>query len=717
MDHLLKRKKEIQHLLNNLQKKENLQTNLKTEIENKQNTLLVTKSKLKTLKLDLKTKEKTILLLKEKIENFKESKIIEVKNKLMNIQDKINNFKFKENINVFNDFKTINYFLDEYKLFVNVNQKIKKMFLNAKKQLKEKLINYLIRNIFNFKKMHEFLYGLHILVKYEFTFDETIFYDFIFQKLNNDYSKRFENHRLDKPEWIFDYLIDEIKKYKTYIIFYNNIKNKYYRERDNLNNQIYDKNNGSIHYNDGDDYEKDINLENKIIDKKDINNNEMINNNKIIDKKEINNKIINNNEMIDKKEITDNKMIDNKNINNKIINNNEMINNNKMIDNKNINNNFINNINQCEKEFMKIITSLINTNFNEIISSSSSQKRNLIIHFCDELRNFKTKLNAISDSEYLNSTMIKETLKTIEKERIHEKICLIFSEPFDTWFVDLNKIIDETVSFGISMIEIDDKLLSESVYCFCLELDNFFDIFIERFVFRCDEEKNMICCIFWGIEELKNLLIEKEIQVSEIMQKMKNKKFAKVNIPNLVSGEITDKKFLNNENFYRKDINFNENFNKKNINFNDNFNQKDINFNITPLINRNRMNYSLIKNLINHETENLLRQLGNFKFITEKTIVDVIIKFGKMQEIYGKYFNQSIFKDAIKMINEKLIDLIFEKLESERFLRIKEFYEDVSNVFGSFEVKIYIECVEDLFEGKNRDDEIFLKLKNIYLEN
>ncbi|KAK6090592.1 hypothetical protein P3W45_000315 [Vairimorpha bombi] len=138
----------------------------------------------------------------------------------------INNVQCKYNLQIFDSFGKYNEILNGIEGFPNLKSQLKIFLTNKKEDLKNLIMSDIVDN----KEIHKIIYLLKFVRQYEIFFNEELLYTC----LNNFINKRYEYHfltdketnRLDKAEWIFNYLEKKIDETYKFIEIYENISNK-----------------------------------------------------------------------------------------------------------------------------------------------------------------------------------------------------------------------------------------------------------------------------------------------------------------------------------------------------------------------------------------------------------------------------------------------------------------------------------------------------------
>jgi hypothetical protein len=202
----------------------------KYKIEELKKRLINLKNNYNSIKETLKQKKDIFIQLKSKIRKYKEHKnneILEIyRTKYNKIILSINNVQCKYNLQIFDSFGKYNEILNGIEGFPNLKSQLKIFLTNKKEDLKNLIMSDIVDN----KEIHKIIYLLKFVRQYEIFFNEELLYTC----LNNFINKRYEYHfltdketnRLDKAEWIFNYLEKKIDETYKFIEIYENISNK-----------------------------------------------------------------------------------------------------------------------------------------------------------------------------------------------------------------------------------------------------------------------------------------------------------------------------------------------------------------------------------------------------------------------------------------------------------------------------------------------------------
>lgn len=230
MDLLIKQKDKIENDLNNLKSQESdaeyKLTLLTTEIKNKvsrHNELIKSMSELRK---EYKNKQEIFKELKHLMKIYKEeqkqSLLKEYALEIENITKAINSIEFEFKINIFKKFDQIKGI--NTSLFPNLEKKKRKFFEENKYQLRLNIIEKIKCCMSEKEKISDLIFYINFLLKFEIYFNEGVFIDFLYKIIEKKFEYHFmsdrESNRLDKPEWIFEFLLRKYEEleylYKIY---------------------------------------------------------------------------------------------------------------------------------------------------------------------------------------------------------------------------------------------------------------------------------------------------------------------------------------------------------------------------------------------------------------------------------------------------------------------------------------------------------------------
>ncbi|KAM0675889.1 RAD50-interacting protein 1 [Gurleya vavrai] len=302
------------------------------------------------------------------------------------------------------------------------------------------------------------------------------------------------------------------------------------------------------------------------------------------------------------------------------------------------------------------ISDFVELKFNDISKSNSKQKMSLMIHFCDELQNFKAEIfkNFNFDIQCIN--VLDSFIKEIKNE-INERMEQVHLNNYKKWFDEYEKMLRESFSVYLALYDLDKNLflvvsqhIIDNIYIYC-------EMFIKQMRYINREEIHLLCLIFSEIENIK-------IFITELEQE------------------------FNNVHEYENSLNI----------------QKISKFNSD--------NLKLIKMLSKNDIDSLLKKIKNFKYLPEKVIVNFKIDLNNLLNEYKTYLKKGynlVEKNLGNTVDDFLMNCIVlkNKFESEEYFEFKEFLKNIVDCFKFYKDWKTItacKCIEDIFNGKNYED-------------
>lgn len=311
------------------------------------------------------------------------------------------------------------------------------------------------------------------------------------------------------------------------------------------------------------------------------------------------------------------------------------------------------------------IEGLINQKFGEILKSESEQKRELMLHFVDELgvmiNHFEEMFGYKISFEPVKTTFLEK-----EKEYVKQRMKDIHLDDHEKWFEEYQKLISECFINYKTLHSFDPGLLSEVISYVLNDLVIFFRLLTKRMQFITKEETYFMCYVFSEIEELKIFIQSKQNDLSS---------FIKTN----VTIDLHSLSLLNSENL------------------------------------------KLLKSAINDDLDFYLKKIKNFKYIQERIIVNTRLDITNYMSVCRKKMKRGY--NTIERHTGGYIDnyffeniLLKTRFDMEEFERFKNFYNQIKDIFcvyGQWKSDIAVKCVNDILNGKKPIDKRIESIFNI----
>ncbi|KAM0686698.1 hypothetical protein COBT_002075 [Conglomerata obtusa] len=563
MNNLLKKRNEIESMLNSFEEDEKQLSSIDYAIEKKRKELKKIDASLKSKKDLLEKKKQAQINLKSKITFYKKSKL-EIKEKeaikkIDKIISRINLLDFITPEDFSINFEKLNFLYAKSVPFEILCKKIKKFSGEQKERIIKILIDELKSNNSSVENAHKLAQSLQKIIDLEKCIKRKVIKTYLIGNICEDTIYHFlsnkETNRLDKPEWFFTHLGDKIKENKRIILVYTAI-------------------------------EPEIKI-------------------------------------------------------------------------------------PLFKSLFRRICDLIQTRFNEILKSKSTQKKNLMVHFCVELIEFKKiilkEIKYEVEIQFIANDFIKEI-----KQNINEKMEQVHLGNYKKWFQEYKIMLKDAFNVYLSVHDLDSDIFAiicqhiiDNIYIYC-------EIFIKQMRYINREEIHLLCLIFSELENIK---------------------------------------------FYITDLE-NEFINLK-------FSEKFVNIQKISIFNSE--NLKLIKSLVKNDTDILLKRIKNIKYIQEKILVNFVIDLSSLLIEYKETLEKGyqIIEKCIGMqidnffINQIILKNTFESVE---YFEFKDFFKKVFNLFDYYKEWNTItgcKCIEDIFNGrtpKNDDDSLFNLIYENYID-
>ena len=222
------RKKQIEQELNYATKiEEDLKRKHNEYGENIKNSVEEHNKLVKTLN-DLKSSYKNSLSefseMKKMINSYKEEQrsflLRQYERRIKEIVEMIQKIQFNPTTSIFHDFDALK--TAEASNFPNLEKKIQQYFDYQKEKLQNLIVSKIEKGLLNDR-----IYSMAFLIKYEKYFKESLLLTYQYEKIRHKFTYHFltskESARMDKPEWMFDFLSNELKEARHIFDLYDSI--------------------------------------------------------------------------------------------------------------------------------------------------------------------------------------------------------------------------------------------------------------------------------------------------------------------------------------------------------------------------------------------------------------------------------------------------------------------------------------------------------------
>ena len=176
-------------------------------------------AKYKEVTENLENKGDKIKVLEELVKKYKEDKEkkirLELEKEYKGVAGAASKIHFDLDLEIFKKFRHLKAL--ETSKFKRMDRKIGEKYAFEKKKLKVLLEKEVDSKIKNQKELHSAFFYLGYMKKYDENFGTDIFVDSFFKKISNHFGYHFlsdkETNRLDKPEWMFDFMLQKFEEY------------------------------------------------------------------------------------------------------------------------------------------------------------------------------------------------------------------------------------------------------------------------------------------------------------------------------------------------------------------------------------------------------------------------------------------------------------------------------------------------------------------------
>lgn len=318
-----------------------------------------------------------------------------------------------------------------------------------------------------------------------------------------------------------------------------------------------------------------------------------------------------------------------------------------------------------KKFLIEKLTQIVNQKADEISQSESEQKKDLLIHFAEEISRlaFEIKNNFEFD-------IVFEKVKTVLRDEnfnyIKYRLKKIHLDDHEKWFIEYQKLINEFFTTCKSLHKFDRNFLSDIIFFMIKEMVVFQGLLLKRMQFITKEETYLTCFMFSEIEELKFYIQSKQNELS---------------------------------------IN-------KNIN---------IGIDFHPLSKLNGEVLKWVKSSTKDDLDFYLKRIKNFQYIQERLLVNTKLEISTLIDMYKSKMKRG-YNVLDKFLGEYMDTYLFDniilkiKFEREEFKRFKFFFNQIKENFifyRQWKTDTGVKCVSEILDGKEPQDRSIDSIFNI----
>ena len=320
---------------------------------------------------------------------------------------------------------------------------------------------------------------------------------------------------------------------------------------------------------------------------------------------------------------------------------------------------------QCKNISDLIISTqdLVFRKFTEVLNIETKQKRNLILHFITQFKDFSENIKSKFGFD-LPNTQFKNMISTVQTQHIKDSLGEIHELKYVQWFEKYKELCRESISYINNFGDLDYTFQLKDVIILILD---HMRAFLENLRFINREEIKVAGFVFSELENLKKFL---EIEESDAVITNQN------TIENIVSS-------------------------------------------INKITKFNSEVFKLIKNLAVNDIQNTLKRISYFQFATSEAKRTTIVEINKIIDDY----KICIYSDIIEKVIQDMVDnflcneiLLKYKFTSTEYLEFRSFFNAIKKLFNGFEWKSDEACksIDSIFEGKNLGTQMFKTLQTMY---
>lgn len=231
MDALLKKKDSLERRLEELRDRRedriSRRDDLAAGIRLRKDELEKTRTNLRTVKSVLLEKKQRFMLLRKEVVAYKKSRLEDVREEherlYRSIFEEASRIRPSTSFSTFAEFTRIKELMDR-NVFRHLGRRLDRFYMEEKERLRKHILEQLEKRMQDKRKVHELIFQVKFLHRYEDYFGENIAIDFLYNKLLRGFEYHFmsskESNRLDKPEWFLDFILAKLGEYREFFGIY-----------------------------------------------------------------------------------------------------------------------------------------------------------------------------------------------------------------------------------------------------------------------------------------------------------------------------------------------------------------------------------------------------------------------------------------------------------------------------------------------------------------
>jgi hypothetical protein len=217
MDGLMKRKGYLEEKLVGLQQERDTIENNKSRLEN-----LINKKKAELeggreamlcIQGIIRDKRRTFDLLRSEVKAYKLQKLEErrefYRNKYNETLERMREITITTSLSSFGEYDKLRSLIEK-NIFRGLGRRLSNLYNEKRSELKKFILAQMSRKMEDKKKVHELIFYMKFLGRYEEYFGECVMVDHLFGMVSDGFEYHFmcnrDSNRLDKPEWFFEFL-------------------------------------------------------------------------------------------------------------------------------------------------------------------------------------------------------------------------------------------------------------------------------------------------------------------------------------------------------------------------------------------------------------------------------------------------------------------------------------------------------------------------------
>ncbi|ADM11988.1 uncharacterized protein Eint_080530 [Encephalitozoon intestinalis ATCC 50506] len=241
MDVLLKKKDHLEYRLEQFKQKENdrieYRNQLLEQAQKERSAIEALEKEINGMVSALLEKKEGFMELKDKVSKYRKDVLRSIKGEFESLYREI--FEEASRIHPSTSFAAFEEFtkikgLIKRNVFRNLGRRLERFYAEEKGKLREYILSQMEKKLQDKQKMHEFVFNMKFLRKYEEYFCEDTMIDFLYERISKGFEYHFmsnrDTNRLDKPEWFLDFILLKLRESRGILDIYLELSKKNKRD-------------------------------------------------------------------------------------------------------------------------------------------------------------------------------------------------------------------------------------------------------------------------------------------------------------------------------------------------------------------------------------------------------------------------------------------------------------------------------------------------------